>query len=279
MIVAAKPIKKTLSVVLELERQARVFLAGHAPLKLLAIGCAFQRSGVCAWEHGSLKPCSPLLSWQDIRTADRIKVLGASDELLWERAGIPRSAHYAGGKISFLQEEFPDPAIAVGTLDSFILANLLPGQFVTEDTMAHRTMLYNLKVGGWDQQLCEAFKVDIGRLATIKPSLQMYGELNSIPVRASLGDQQASLLYHHWLGYPVVLNLGTIASLQIYTGSVQKNLKGFIDETSIASICSVTRIVPNSAAMLAPTRPASARPVSTGASSSVTVFCTSVPTK
>ena len=38
-------------------------------------------------------------------------------------------------------------------------------------------------------------------------------------------------------------------------------------------------MVPSSAAMFAPTRPASARPVSTGASSMVIVFSTSVPTK
>src|SRR5687767_830727 len=54
---------------------------------------------------------------------------------------------------------------------------------------------------------------------------------------------------------------------------------GSYDSVSSASICSVTRIVPSSAAMLAPTRPASARPVSTGASSIVMVFSTSVPTK
>src|SRR5690606_9763387 len=46
-----------------------------------------------------------------------------------------------------------------------------------------------------------------------------------------------------------------------------------------ASICSVTRIEPISAAMFAPTRPARARPVSTGPSSRITVFATSVPTK
>ena len=41
----------------------------------------------------------------------------------------------------------------------------------------------------------------------------------------------------------------------------------------------MTFIVPISAAMLAPTRPASAIPVSTGPSSIITVFPTSAPTK
>ena len=44
-----------------------------------------------------------------------------------------------------------------------------------------------------------------------------------------------------------------------------KNLNGFVAETSMASICSVTRIEPNSAPMLDPTFPAAISPVNSGA--------------
>ncbi len=54
---------------------------------------------------------------------------------------------------------------------------------------------------------------------------------------------------------------------------------GLMVSTSSASTCSVTRMVPSSAATLAPTRPASAMPVSTGPSSSITALVTRVPTK
>ena len=46
-------------------------------------------------------------------------------------------------------------------------------------------------------------------------------------------------------------------------------LKGLVDKAVRASICSVTRMVPISAAMAAPMRPATIRPASTGASSRV----------
>ena len=46
-------------------------------------------------------------------------------------------------------------------------------------------------------------------------------------------------------------------------------LKGLVARVSSASICSVTRMVPISAAMEAPTRPATMRPASTGPSSRV----------
>ena len=45
---------------------------------------------------------------------------------------------------------------------------------------------------------------------------------------------------------------------------------GWVDSVVRASICSVTRMVPISAAMAAPIRPATMRPASTGASSRVT---------
>ena len=44
-----------------------------------------------------------------------------------------------------------------------------------------------------------------------------------------------------------------------------KNLKGFTAETSMASICSVTRMEPNSAPICEPTFPAQINPVINGA--------------
>ncbi|MNL00748.1 hypothetical protein D3C87_1211900 [compost metagenome] len=44
-----------------------------------------------------------------------------------------------------------------------------------------------------------------------------------------------------------------------------RNLKGLVAETSIASICSVTRMEPSSAPILEPTLPAAISPVSNGA--------------
>src|SRR6185503_959894 len=44
-----------------------------------------------------------------------------------------------------------------------------------------------------------------------------------------------------------------------------KNLNGFVPDTSIASICSVTRIEPNSAPMLEPTLPEAISAVTSGA--------------
>lgn len=51
-----------------------------------------------------------------------------------------------------------------------------------------------------------------------------------------------------------------------------RNLNGLVEETSMASICSETRIEPNSAPILDPTFPAITRAVMSGASARITAI-------
>ena len=57
-----------------------------------------------------------------------------------------------------------------------------------------------------------------------------------------------------------------------------RNFFGLVDSVDSASICSVTRIVPISAAMAAPTRPATISPARTGPSSRVIEMTTTLAT-
>ena len=59
------------------------------------------------------------------------------------------------------------------------------------------------------------------------------------------------------------------------TRVVTRNLNGLVADTSIASICSVTRIEPSSAPILEPTFPAAIREVRSGAK----VLSNAIPTK
>ncbi len=56
-------------------------------------------------------------------------------------------------------------------------------------------------------------------------------------------------------------SIKVIAVIRVTT----KNLKGFVPDTSIASICSVTFIEPNSAPIIDPTLPAAINAVTNGA--------------
>ena len=59
---------------------------------------------------------------------------------------------------------------------------------------------------------------------------------------------------------------GSIRMPAIRRGAI-RYLKGLVESVARASICSVTRMVPSSAAIAAPMRPATIRPAITGPSS------------
>src|SRR6187402_3222625 len=62
-----------------------------------------------------------------------------------------------------------------------------------------------------------------------------------------------------------------VASTRVHT----RYLKGLVPDTSIASICSVTRMEPNSAPMLEPTLPAAISAVTNGANARIIAIDTS----
>src|SRR6185312_14871388 len=65
-------------------------------------------------------------------------------------------------------------------------------------------------------------------------------------------------------------NISVVANTLLTT----KNLKGFTAETSIASICSVTFMEPNSAAIFEPTLPAQINAVTKGANARIIAIAT-----
>ncbi|MBX7143107.1 MAG: hypothetical protein K1X79_01515 [Oligoflexia bacterium] len=204
-------------------------LANRLKRNIAAIGLSVQRSGVCAWEQSSLEVLHPLLSHRDTRTGDRIAALSASHSFITERTGLPVVARYAGAKIALLQEQFPDPQVRVGTLDSFIVQRFAGDtRFLTEDSMAARSMLYDLQRGTWDGELCNLFGVQESRLPQIGASLGQHGTYRGIPITAMLGDQQAGLFGRLVEGIPAVLNLGTISSVCVATGNSIVRRDGFV---------------------------------------------------
>jgi glycerol kinase len=192
-------------------------------------GIALQRSGVVAWSSRSGKPLGPMMTWADTRTQRIIDQIGRGAERISVMTGIPTIANFAAGKIHLLQRGHLDPINHVGTLDSFLVYKLTNGElFITEETMAARTMLYALADKGWNERLCRDFAVDQKRLAKISPSITNHFTHNGVPVVALIGDQQAALLGRTREARRPLLNLGTIASLAVATGSEAVQKTGLI---------------------------------------------------
>ncbi|MFV3308337.1 FGGY-family carbohydrate kinase [Pseudomonas sp. NY15181] len=190
----------------------------HDPLELLAnlqscleaagpvdaIGLANQGESCMAWDARSGEPLSPLIVWQDNRTAERIEQLRAQggEALTLERAGLPLDAYFSASKLAWIIDNLPAARQAMsagrlrlGTSDAWFL-DRLTGVYSTDVTTASRTSLMNLSTGQWDPQLCALFGVPIEALPEIRDTVGHFGEIGVTPVTSSVVDQQASLYGH-----------------------------------------------------------------------------------
>ena len=209
-------------------------------LQIKGAGLAVQRSGVLAWNAADGRVRHPMMTWADTRTQPTIEGFGRGVERISLLTGLPTIAHFAAGKIHLLQRQFLEPSVHVATLDAFLLFRLSGKRlFVTDDTMAARTMLYALNERGWSESLCREFAVDQKRLPKIVPSLGFLAEREEVPFVALLGDQQAALIGRSGARRRPLLNLGTIASLTKDTGFSPVQRPGLM--TSVL----LSRLVPN----------------------------------
>lgn len=186
----------------ELAANIRACLAAAG--KVEAIGIDNQGESCLAWDAVTGKPISPVIVWQDSRTAgaiERLKASGAEAETL-ARAGLPLDAYFSAGKLRWLLDHVADAKallkagrLRLGTTDAFFLQRLT-GHCATDGTTASRTSLMNLASGEWDPVLCEIFGVPIEALPPIRPTVGDFGEVGNVPVTASMVDQQAALYGH-----------------------------------------------------------------------------------
>lgn len=124
-----------------------------------------------------------------------------------EISGLPISSTFSALKIRWMKKFVPavreacrEKRCLAGTIDSWIVWNLIRGLHVTDVTNASRTLLMNLATLSWDTQLTRAFSIDESILPEIRSSSEIFGKindgsaLNDLKISAIIGNQQASLL-------------------------------------------------------------------------------------
>jgi glycerol kinase len=166
---------------------------------LEGIGITNQRETVVAWDPNTGEPVHRALVWQDRRTAGRCDELREQghEDLVRERTGLVIDPYFSGTKIEWLVRNGDLPEGAVfGTIDSWV-AFKLTGRHLTDYSNASRTMLFDIRVLGWDADLCGLLGVDPDTLPEPLPSSQVYGTTaefgGEVPVAGIAGDQQAAL--------------------------------------------------------------------------------------
>ena len=171
-------------------------------------GLTTQRSSVVAWEADTLKPLSPVISWQDRRAYKDLENERAKDPSLevWvrDKTGLPISPHYGASKLQWLlknsepvKEALINKNLCFGPLSAFIVSNLLktsPAQ--VDDANAHRTLLWNINSLSWDPELLHLFGIQENLLPLRRPILYNYGKIHgtNIRLKSVSGDQNSAVL-------------------------------------------------------------------------------------
>jgi glycerol kinase len=178
-----------------------------------AIGITNQRETVVAWDRGTGLPLHRAIVWQDRRTARRCQELVEAGHLplVRERTGLVLDPYFSATKMQWLLGEggVPlTPDLAMGTVDSWVLWNLTGGTgggvFATDATNASRTMLFDIVVRRWSDELCALFGVPTRVLPEVRPSCGRLGRVDQgvlggdsplagVPVSGIAGDQHAAL--------------------------------------------------------------------------------------
>ena len=174
---------------------------------IAAIGITNQRETTLLWDRETGKPIHNAIVWQDRRTAkecDRLRAAGKAP-LIRRKTGLVLDAYFSATKIAWLLKNVKGARakaragkLAFGTMDSWLIWKLTGGTtHVTDASNASRTMIYNLRTGGWDAELLKLFKVPRSVLPEVCGSSEVVGETKlfgkAIPIAGIAGDQQAAL--------------------------------------------------------------------------------------
>ena len=168
-----------------------------------SLGMCSQRSSFLVWEQASGQPLTPLISWQDNRGSASCEELRPHEESIRALTGLSLTPYYFAPKLDVVLLDNPEwlarlerGELRVGTLDTFLIWRWSAGHyFVTDASMAARTLLMDIRQQQWSAQLCDLFGIPSEILPGIKPSAGMNIRLdNGLILQASVGDQSAALI-------------------------------------------------------------------------------------
>ena len=181
--------------------------AGVDASEIAALGITNQRETTLVWDRRTGKPIHNAIVWQDRRTAqfcDQLKRDGHGRDIQ-EKTGLVIDAYFSGSKLRWILDNVPGAReqaergeLAFGTMDTWLLWKLTGGAVhATDVSNASRTMLFNIHVGQWDDDLLTLLRVPRSLLPEARASSGSFGTSHvfgaAIDIAGIAGDQQAAL--------------------------------------------------------------------------------------
>lgn len=187
-----------------------VTAAGAELSEIAYLGIDHEGESVVAWDKRTGRPISPVIVWQDRRTAREAGRLAEKyGEVVLEKTGLRVDSYFSATKLKWILDHTPDASellrdgrLLAGTMDAWIIWNITGGRtFATDASTASRVLLYNIHTQSWDPQLLDIFGVPRSILPDVQDSASYFGETDPdrflgirIPIYGALVDQQAALL-------------------------------------------------------------------------------------
>ncbi len=184
--------------------------AGLTASDIAGIGITNQRETALIWDRETGAPIHRAIVWQDRRTApfcEELRAEGFEAELT-RRTGLLADPYFSGTKVKWLLDNVEGAraraeagGLCFGTVDSFLIWKLTGGgTHVTDATNAARTLLYNIREGAWDAEICARFGIPVSMLPEVRDCAAEFGVTEpdilgaAIPILGAAGDQQAATL-------------------------------------------------------------------------------------
>jgi glycerol kinase len=211
------------------QRAVAACLDGIPSARVAAVALSNQRESLLLWDRRSGRALSPLISWQDQRTAAACAALVDSGHgpMVRERSGLPLDPMFSATRAQWLLDRL-DPGrrrartgeLCLGTVDAWLLSRL-GGEPVIEVGNASRTQMLNLRSRQWDTGLLDLFDIPAAALPRIVSSTGPFPAVRGVapvpdgtPLAAVLADSHAALFAHAgWLPGRVKATYGTGSSV------------------------------------------------------------------
>ena len=171
-----------------------------------AIGITNQRETTLLWDRETGRPLHRAIVWQDRRTAElctRLREDG-HEEAVTAATGLLLDPYFSGTKLAWLldrvegaREAAEAGRLAFGTVDSWLIWHLTEGRVhATDHTNACRTLLYDVRAGGWSDDMLRMLDIPEAVLPEIRDCDAPFGETSlggrTVAIRGVAGDQQAA---------------------------------------------------------------------------------------
>lgn len=237
--------------------------AGLTAADIAAIGITNQRETTLVWNRKTGEPVYNAIVWQDRRAEPACAALRAAghEPSFRAKTGLIIDAYFSGTKLGWILDHAPGARaaaergeLAFGTVDSWLLWKLTGGGadnarqhavHATDVSNAARTLMFNVHLNTWDEELLALLRVPRAMLPEVHPSSHIYGHTlpgllgAALPVGGIAGDQQSALFGQACFKAGLAKNTyGTGCFMLTHTGSHFQTSSNGLITTSAAQVTS-----------------------------------------